>query len=513
MQSPHLPERYAYDGLQRLIGATENPGVSYAYTYDLAGNRTDGGKTYNAANQISNAGYSYDNAGNLTNDGSATYSYDALSRMTARGATSYSYNGDGVLVYDGTTRSTQDLAAPLSQVLQTTQGSATTQYLYGIGRLASVAGSTRMWYGTDALGSVRQTLSDIGAPLSAVNYDPWGTPESGSVPTFGFTGEVQDSATGLVNLRARWYSTGRGRFTSVDPFAGDPTRPYSQHQYQYGYSDPVLNSDPSGRIVPGVCPIGYTWDKERQGCVDDPNFPSWLSFLKGQMPLLPGPVGVQSGGKVAVEVGDKVLVEPLKNFAVEVSAEACKSALPIWARVTALALAGVTAVGGALAPAVPPAKQSAGGYVTVYRFADRNNPGTISSNLSRQPQSVQDAVRRLIAKPGSSLLESLLITHAALGPPPESPFVSVLLDHARGSRTPDPWLATIIWGQPGVPGKDVKRAPDLGEFRVPADRLLNPGNNLSTNETEKLFLGDDLGNFLVRWLDNPYYGPRPPPAY
>jgi len=171
----------------------------YTSTYDLAGNRTsvqlNGGTptvtTYNLANQISNAGYSYDNAGNLTNDGTATYSYDALSRMTARGATTYTYNGDGVLVYDGTTRSTQDLIAPLSQVLQTTQGSATTHYLYGLDRLAAVAGSTRTWYGADALGSVRQTLSDAGTPLGIVNYDPWGTPESGgcalrAVPRRGF---------------------------------------------------------------------------------------------------------------------------------------------------------------------------------------------------------------------------------------------------------------------------------------------------------------------------------------
>ena len=53
----------------------------YTYTYDLAGNRTsvqlNGGTptvtTYNAANQITNAGYTYDFAGNLTNDGTAAY--------------------------------------------------------------------------------------------------------------------------------------------------------------------------------------------------------------------------------------------------------------------------------------------------------------------------------------------------------------------------------------------------------------------------------------------------------
>ena len=30
-----------YDGLQRLTGAAETPGTTYAYTYDLAGNRTE----------------------------------------------------------------------------------------------------------------------------------------------------------------------------------------------------------------------------------------------------------------------------------------------------------------------------------------------------------------------------------------------------------------------------------------------------------------------------------------
>ena len=57
------------------------------------------------------------------------------------------------------------------------------------------------------LGSVRQMLGDAGVPLDVVNYDPWGAVESGSVPTFGFTGEVQDSAAGLVYLRAWWYDT------------------------------------------------------------------------------------------------------------------------------------------------------------------------------------------------------------------------------------------------------------------------------------------------------------------
>jgi len=115
---------YTYDGLQRLTGAVESPGSSYAYQYDVAGNRTQvavNGTTtqqhsYDAANQV--VGWTYDAAGNLTGDGISTYSYDALGRLTAgtSGAQSstYSYNGDGTLVGQAsggvTTGYAQDLA-------------------------------------------------------------------------------------------------------------------------------------------------------------------------------------------------------------------------------------------------------------------------------------------------------------------------------------------------------------------------------------------------------------------
>jgi YD repeat-containing protein len=99
---------YTYDGLQRLTGANESPGTSYAYGYDNVGNRTsvqlNGGTptmtTYNAANQV--AGFTYDAASNLTDDGTATYGYDALGRLTLRNTTPYTYNGDRMLVFDGT---------------------------------------------------------------------------------------------------------------------------------------------------------------------------------------------------------------------------------------------------------------------------------------------------------------------------------------------------------------------------------------------------------------------------
>jgi hypothetical protein len=36
----------------------------------------------------------------------------------------------------------------------------------------SSTGGARTWYGSDALGSVRQTLNNSGAVLASVTYDP-----------------------------------------------------------------------------------------------------------------------------------------------------------------------------------------------------------------------------------------------------------------------------------------------------------------------------------------------------
>lgn len=256
--TPGREVSYSYDGLLRLTGASTSAGASFSYGYDLAGNRTSatiGGTTttrsYNAANQV--VGWSYDGAGNLLSDGTSSYSYDALGRLTSRDGTSYSYNGDGVLVAQTagtiTTRYTQDLAAPLSQVLS--DGTAT--YFYGLERFAAQAGGTTTWYGTDALGSVRQTLDATGASLATVSYDPWGEPEGSPISSFGFTGELQDAA-GQVYLRARWYNVSAGQFHTRDPFIGIDTEPQSLHLYSYVHNNPANFVDPSGwyRCVDGA---------------------------------------------------------------------------------------------------------------------------------------------------------------------------------------------------------------------------------------------------------------------
>ncbi|MCG8346166.1 MAG: RHS repeat-associated core domain-containing protein, partial [Chloroflexales bacterium] len=185
------------------------------------------------------------------------------------------YNGDGVLVQRGATAYTQDLAAPLSQVLN--DGSANS--VYGMDRLLTDDGSAQTWYLGDALGSVRMTLNDSGAVQGTVGYDPWGAPQGELLGAFGFTGEVQDDTSGLVHVRARWYDPRQSTFTSRDPFAGFPEMPYRLHPYQYGYSNPALWTDPTGECVgwiwgdPTCRFIG--WDRVRRGDLNDTDATPW----------------------------------------------------------------------------------------------------------------------------------------------------------------------------------------------------------------------------------------------
>ncbi|NJL54420.1 RHS repeat-associated core domain-containing protein [bacterium] len=135
-------------------------------------------------------------------------------------------------------------------MLQIAAPEQTTTYRYGLERLAGVGPTGTEWYLHDGLGSVRLTLDEAGEPVdpSGYSYTPFGVPQSGAIAEpFGFTGEVHSIETGLVYLRARWYDPASGTFLGRDPFEGFPDMPYSQHPYQYGYSNPGRWTDPTGR--------------------------------------------------------------------------------------------------------------------------------------------------------------------------------------------------------------------------------------------------------------------------
>jgi len=190
--------------------------------------------------------------GNLFDDGVNSYAYDPANRLvSASGGSSsvdYSYNGLGdrlqQTVGSTTTTYVLDLNAGLTQVLS----DGTDTYTYGLGRISQVGTEDTEYFLGDALGSVRQMTDEAGGVIYAASYTPYGevlssAGESGSL--YGYTGEQTDS-TGMVYLRARYYSPTAGRFLTRDSWQGDYSRPASLNRWLYAYANPALYTDPSG---------------------------------------------------------------------------------------------------------------------------------------------------------------------------------------------------------------------------------------------------------------------------
>ncbi len=256
---------YVYDPLYRLKEANYSNGDYYRYTYDAVGNRLTQQKSivslvttdtyvYDDANRLSSVNgvnYTWDNNGNLLSDGVNTYTYDAANRLKqlTQGANThtFSYNGLGDRIAQNGVHYTLDLNAGLTQVLS----DGTNIYLYGLDRVAERQGSASEYYLGDALGSVRQIVNPSGAVTLAQSYDPYGNTRQtlGDAQTdFGFTGEFIDPS-GLIHLRARYYDSLTGRFTTRDTFAGNANVPASLNRFNYAHSNPVMNTDPSGQCI------------------------------------------------------------------------------------------------------------------------------------------------------------------------------------------------------------------------------------------------------------------------
>lgn len=166
---------------------------------------------------------------------------------------SAAYNGDGArlrqIVNSVPTTYTQDLAAPLPVVLQAKTGSASTQYLVGLGtRPLAEYDSTWEYLLADGLGSVRQLADGNGNVTLSESYDPYGSvmdSQGSATSAFGYTGEQTDS-TGLVSLRARYMQPELGMFLSRDPLL-------TSSPYRYASGNPINRSDPSGYIDWPAC--------------------------------------------------------------------------------------------------------------------------------------------------------------------------------------------------------------------------------------------------------------------
>ncbi len=106
------------------------------------------------------------------------------------------------------------------------------------------------YYYTDSQGTVLATADEQGNILTTAERRPYGEQVLGdSEPGPGYTGHVSDPDTGLIYMQARYYDPAAGRFLSTDPISPSTGDSFNFNRYDYANNNPVINTDPSGKIV------------------------------------------------------------------------------------------------------------------------------------------------------------------------------------------------------------------------------------------------------------------------
>jgi RHS repeat-associated protein len=101
---------------------------------------------------------------------------------------------------------------------------------------------------TDSLGSVAVVTDQNRNVIERREYEPYGqqlTPAVQDGP--GYTGHVQDAATGLTYMQQRYYDPQLGIFDSVDPVTAYEQPITNFCRYCYARNNPYKFTDPDGR--------------------------------------------------------------------------------------------------------------------------------------------------------------------------------------------------------------------------------------------------------------------------
>jgi RHS repeat-associated protein len=300
-------DTFVYDTAQRLVSSVTR-GVQENYTYDAYGNRTSATGAVNCLGQtncaqtvtvdsntnhlttINGAAVTYDVAGNIktiaATSGSpgAVYSYDALGMMTEATVGSdvrqfiYTADDERIAVRQGAswTWTVRDQSGKVLREftsLESGPNFAMTEwhwlkdYVWRDGLLlATVTPNGTLHYHLDHLGTPRLVTDANGVKVAEHAYYPFGaeinlTPHETPEEPMKFTGHERDIVAGdghtLDYMHARYYSAAAGRFLSVDPVLGNPSRPQSWNRYSYVLNSPLVNIDPTGRCTNSVVCLHY----------------------------------------------------------------------------------------------------------------------------------------------------------------------------------------------------------------------------------------------------------------
>lgn len=136
------------------------------------------------------------------------------------------------------------------------------------------------WLLSGSHGSTQLAINNTTGTVNRERYLPFGQRRGGDDLPFtdrGFLGKIEDTATGLNYLGARYYDPTIAKFISTDPLL-DPRKPEWANPYSYAGNNPIGMSDPTG-LSPDHCGDG----SRRMVC------PSPPSFIKDNNPQIVTP--------------------------------------------------------------------------------------------------------------------------------------------------------------------------------------------------------------------------------
>lgn len=273
-----------YDGLDRLTAAGSamfGGDHWHRFTYDALDNmkswKLAGIKDYaeyvytqNRLTNIKNSahasivGLDYDVQGNLANKNGQAYLFDYGNRLRSIvNKENYRYDGHGRRVLAWEVASTQSILSMYANGGQLMyeenyrpNAQKATEHIYLAGSIIASRDRgivtnvySKKYQHTDALGSPVAVTNEAGTVIERNDYEPYGAViGKPNYQGIGYTGHVQDGATGLTYMQQRYYDPQVGVFLSVDPVTAYDKGDYRFfNRYAYAFNNPYKFTDPDGR--------------------------------------------------------------------------------------------------------------------------------------------------------------------------------------------------------------------------------------------------------------------------
>ncbi len=262
---------YTYDVLDNLK-TWKNPGWTGnfirddLYCYDVQ-NRLQFLRTgaANCSSGSATTAFQYDSRGNVSQKNGQAFDFDYGNRLReVIGVERYRYDAHGrrILAVNFATGNVFSQYGHQGQLLyqknQRVGSNLGIDHIYLAGSLIAqrevslaTGAETIKYQHTDALGSPVVVTNQAAQPIERVDYEPYGkainTVASTGNNRPGYTGHVEDRASGLTYMQQRYYDAGVGRFLSVDPVTAYSGDLRFFNRYSYAFNSPYKFTDPDGR--------------------------------------------------------------------------------------------------------------------------------------------------------------------------------------------------------------------------------------------------------------------------